>query len=134
MSINNSQCMIVTHHSNPSFFSAASTSSKRKCVPVVDRRPSFDLQPEEKYQHDNEVLTLQVCKHEGMLLGGFFVIAFFLFSPVIIPSAVLLQLFSVGVHGFFPTQASQSYSRKESTNKGVNLRSVIRNASPTTKT
>ncbi|PVD24756.1 hypothetical protein C0Q70_15242 [Pomacea canaliculata] len=33
---------------------------KKMTVPAVDRRPSFSLPPEEKYQHDNEVLTLQV--------------------------------------------------------------------------
>ena len=39
---------------------SASTATKKKTVPVADRRPSFEPLPEEKYQHDNEVLTLQV--------------------------------------------------------------------------
>ena len=80
------------------------------------------------WQWSADSAGMQAWRHAFCFIFSFF------FSRGIIPSAVLLQLFSVGVHGFFPTQVSQSCSRKESTNKGVNLRSIIRNTSTTTKT
>ncbi|XP_076468752.1 coiled-coil domain-containing protein 77-like [Babylonia areolata] len=44
-----------------------STAPKKKAVPVVERKPTFDLLPEEKYKHDNEVLTLQVESLQAQL-------------------------------------------------------------------
>lgn len=51
---------IVEQHNKAAYKNKSATTSKKKSVPVVDRRTSFEPQPEEKYQHDNEVLTLQV--------------------------------------------------------------------------
>nr|KAG5711308.1 hypothetical protein BaRGS_006005 [Batillaria attramentaria] len=58
---------IVEQHSKPAKGAGKSKPSSKKSIPVADRRPSFEHQPEEKYQHDNEVLTLQVESLQAQL-------------------------------------------------------------------
>ncbi|KAK7101927.1 coiled-coil domain-containing protein 77-like [Littorina saxatilis] len=46
---------------------STSAGSKKKSIPIADRRRSMEMLPEEKYQHDNEVLTLQVESLQAQL-------------------------------------------------------------------